>query len=314
MNDLPLLARLARPWVRAELPGWYRVYCAIGGEDETRWTSAGERVFESRFHPHRMTVRLSNWSERKSWFLGRYYELETQLFLSAALRPGDVFVDVGANIGMITLLGAHRVGPPESGGRVISVEPNPVPADRLRRVLAANGLKHVDVREVGLSDREDVLELRVVGAHTGAGSFAAVDAGSEREVSFARRVPVLRGDDLLADVRGAAGAAWTIKIDVEGFECRVLRGLERTLREHRPALLTEAIEPQLVRAGASLRELFALLVGQGYRAHVLASRRGGLGKELALAPIEAPAPGLPDDLAWIAPGSPHEARLAAFVR
>lgn len=304
---LPFLARLALPYVRAELPGWYRLYRAIGGEDEARWSQCGERSLASRFHPYPIPVRLSNWSERKSWFLGRYYELETQLCLQLLLQPGDVFVDVGANIGMLSLVGAQRVGPT---GIVVAVEPNPVPAARLSACLAAHRIAQVQLHQVGLADREEELELRIVGAHTGAGSFAPVDAADLGQLSFAQRVRVVRGDELLAGVRGAARSAWTIKVDVEGFECRVLRGLERTLRERRPALITETIPAQLARAGSSTGELFDLLGGQGYQAFALRTRRAGLRRRLALQAVPAPSPGLSDDLLWLLPDGPARARLA----
>jgi FkbM family methyltransferase len=307
---MPLLARLARPYFRAELPGWYDLYRACGGEDDARWSQAGERIFTSKFHPYRFPVQLSIWSERKSWLLGRYYELETQRCLERLLQPGDVFVDVGANIGMLTLLGAHLVGP---RGVVCAIEPNPIPASRLAGILEQNGITNVRLHRIGLADREEELVLRVVGAHVSGGSFAPLDAQQRKEPSTEQRVRVVRGDDVLAAQSSNASAAWTIKIDVEGFECRVLRGLELTLRERRPALLTEALEPQLVRAGSSLRELFDLLLGYGYRAFGLGSRRVGLRRRLALRPVAAPAPGLSDDLAWLAPESVHHARLAPCI-
>ncbi|MBL8900088.1 MAG: FkbM family methyltransferase [Planctomycetes bacterium] len=306
----PLLARLARPYIRAELPGWYPLYRALGGEDDERWADAGERVFTSRFHPYRFPVRLSNWSERKSWFLGRYYELETQLCLEHLLQPGDVFIDVGANLGMLSLLGAHRVG---AQGLVIAFEPNPSIADRLEAIVRANEIENLQLHRVGLGDLDEELELHVVGAHSGAGTFAPLDERERRELSFSAPISVRRGDEILDPQRLSADAVWTMKIDVEGFECRALRGLEHTLQQRRPAVLTEAIEPQLVHAGSSLRELFDLMRGHGYDAYALRTRHHGLGRELALEAVSAPAPGLSDDLVWLLPASVQRTRLEPCI-
>lgn len=71
------------------------------------------------------------------------------LALSECLEPGDRFVDVGANIGMITLQAARLVGP---SGRVESFEPNPNCFATLERHLAINGIENVVAHRVGLSD------------------------------------------------------------------------------------------------------------------------------------------------------------------
>ncbi|MBK9387752.1 MAG: FkbM family methyltransferase [Planctomycetes bacterium] len=308
---MPLLARLARPYFRAELPGWYPLYRALGGEDDARWASSGERLFTSRFHPYRFPIRLSNWSERKSWFLGRYYELETQLCLELLLQPGDVFVDVGANLGMLSLLGAHRVG---AAGLVIAFEPNPSIAERLAEIILANKIENLRLHRVGLGDLDEELELHVVGAHSGAGSFAPLDEQQRGQLSYSARIAVRRGDEILEPLVAPSAASWTMKIDVEGFECRALRGLEHTVQRRRPAVLTEAIEPQLVHAGSSLRELFELMSAHGYRAYALRTRHRGLGRALALHAVAAPAPGLSDDLVWLLPDSVQHARLAPCIR
>jgi len=301
--ETPWLARVTRPYVRLELPFWWPLYRAVGGDDDALWTRAPQRTLHSKLHRYSIPVRLSDWSERRSWFLGRYYELETQLFLSAALRPGDVFADVGANIGMITLLACAMVGP---DGLVHAVEPNPEAASRLRAALESNRIDIARVHPVGVADREDVLELRILGDHTGSGTFARLDEHELGEVGSTHRVRVMRGDDLLTEPHAGE---WTLKIDVEGFECRALRGLEHTIRSRRPAVLVELIAPQLERAGASVGELFALLRDYDLVAFRTLTCRRGLAKELVLEAVNGPRPDLSENLVCLPRDGEHMRRL-----
>ena len=79
---------------------------------------------------------------------GRYEPQET-LILGHLLRPRDVFVDVGANWGYFTLLGAHLVGP---HGRVLGVEADPHACRALERNIARNRLQRVDIVHAAASD------------------------------------------------------------------------------------------------------------------------------------------------------------------
>ena len=77
-----------------------------------------------------MELDLSDDLDRMVYFLGRYYDLDLQLLLDELLRPGDTFINVGANVGYVVLHAASRVGP---RGRVIAFEPQPGCCRKLRR-------------------------------------------------------------------------------------------------------------------------------------------------------------------------------------
>ncbi len=297
----------ALPYLRLELPGWGRLYTAMGGERDERWIDAPRRDVRLKLHGDTMRLDLSNWSERRSWFLGRFYELETQRLLRRLLRPGDVFLDVGANIGMLSLLAARCVGPQ---GRVHAVEPNPQVAARLRASLERNAIENVELHECGLSDRVEELALRVWAHHTGQGTFAQRTNSGLAPLTAEHRVRVVRGDELLSDRRdGRELAPGVIKIDVEGFECRVLRGLERTLTRHRPALIIEAIAEQLAWAGTSLEELFDFLHAHDYRVMRITSARAGWQRRVVLQELRAPGDGVSDNLLGVHRDGLHLERL-----
>jgi FkbM family methyltransferase len=305
----PKLAMLALPWSRLELPGWGKLLSAVGVFDDPRWKNAPHRTIRGKLHGYRMRLGLAEWSERQTYFLGRYFDLATQHFLLDSVHPGDTLIDVGGNIGMITLLGARLVGP---AGKVITFEPNPDAADRIHQSLQDNAIPNVTLHRVALSDQPGQLTLSVITPHTGMGTLANVEDAHKPLVSATHTVAVHRGDDLIdPNLPGAV----TIKIDIEGFECRALRGLLQTLRRHKPAIITEVSDPHLRRAGANAQELFDLLHAENYKSYLLTSRRRPLGlrHRLSLLPIDKPPATDDADVAWIAPGTPHERRLNPYI-
>jgi FkbM family methyltransferase len=303
----PRLALLLLPYFRREFPGWGKLARLAGITHDEVWKDVPSRTLTGKLHGYRIRAEVANWSERWTYFLGRFYELDTQAFLAACLRPGDVFADVGANIGMLTLLAARLVG---ESGTVLAFEPNPNAFARLREHIEMNGLGQVQLHNHGLADREDELVLQVVSSHTGLGTFGDIAPQDESLITARHRCRVERGDALLDR---ELGGPLTMKIDVEGFECHVLRGLRGTLERHRPAVLAEKDGRMLQKAGSSVAELTALLQSHGYRCLAIEMRRSGLGRRLMIRPIV----GLPGEdyanVAWIHPDGEHWSRLVCYL-
>lgn len=142
--------------------------------------------------------------------------------IKAHLAPGLVFVDVGANVGVMSFTAAQAVGP---RGRVISFEPNERNAELFLRGVFENGFQRfVRLHRLALSDRADLFALD--------GGSNAFLVRPERNAALVQSVP---GDEMLA----AEAAIHFIKIDIEGHEPFALKGLTRTLRRHRPIVLCE---------------------------------------------------------------------------
>lgn len=303
----PRTSLLGLPYSRLELPGWGRVLARFGVFRDDLWKNAPRRTIRGKRHGYRMDLDLSNWSERHSFFLGRFYELGSQLLIEKAVRPGETVIDVGANIGMITLLAARCVGP---AGIVHSFEPNPQAAARVAASLQANQIRNVTLHPCGLADAESELTLKVLTENTGMGTFADVPANQKQYITATHRVQVRRGDDELpADLSGPA----LLKIDTEGFECRVIRGLDRTLRRLRPVITMEAMQCHLQRAGASLAELFELMRGYDYLPHSLGIFRHRLRYQLSIQPLKSPAELKENNVVWLIPGSVHAERLKPWI-
>lgn len=159
------------------------------------------------------------------------WEPHLAALLDRHLRPGDVVVDVGANVGVFAFRAARLVGP---AGRVIAFEPDPANAALFLRGIAANGFAHVALLPLALSDRRAVFALQ-----GGANAWLAPAGATE---VMAQALP---GDEALA----TEPRIDFVKLDIEGHEPFALRGLTRILALHRPLVLCE-FNPRCLRAHA----------------------------------------------------------------
>src|SRR6266404_1280961 len=175
-------------------------------------------------------------------------------FLDRALKPGMLFVDVGANDGYYTLFAARKVGP---GGRVVAVEPSSRERAHLRRNLDRNAIANVTVVPAALGAAAATAELKLAdGLHAGhntLGDFAHNDViavGSERV-----QVETL---DTVASRLGLSRID-VMKIDVEGAEASVIAGARGVLMSMRPLLLLEVDDGALRAQRNSAQSLLATL-------------------------------------------------------
>jgi FkbM family methyltransferase len=259
--------RLRRTAEALIFPAWTRL---TGGYWAT--TYAGGRIVVRRGQgaSHTVYARLPDYREMSFWL--------------AMLHPGDLFVDVGANIGIYTLLLASH------GCDVIAVEPA-AEARRLLEVnLGLNGLEaEVVVAALGRAPGQSQLT-----AELGSMNYVVSKPGEGGELGEpVTDVTVTTLDDLLGD-RTAAG----VKIDVEGFELDVVLGASRALGEERVGVLQlEWNSMARERFGRSRDEIASVLRDANY---VLA-RPDGRGCLRPTVPDEGPdvfavAPRLSDQL------------------
>ena len=204
------------------------------------------------------------------WVAGCFEPNETA-FLASVLRPGMTVVDVGANIGLYTLLAAHLVAP---GGTVVAVEPSPREQVSLRRNLAANGrlLVLVRVRTEALGQANGRATLHLTDAeHAGQNTLGA-PAYADTTVIEEVEVPVVTFDRLVKEE--ALERIDVVKIDVEGAEELVLQGGEASLRRFRPLVLLELQDPSLRTLGSSAERVISLLERFDYTVVSYSERTG----------------------------------------
>jgi FkbM family methyltransferase len=176
-------------------------------------------------------------------------------FVLAYLRPGDQVLDVGANVGVYTLLAASRVG---EQGSVDALEPSAATAARIEQQRDLNRLTNVRVHRFAASDRSG----------TAAFGYSAEDATMHlcRQTEARRAgtlVQTIRLDELNPDKRYAFG-----KMDIEGAEPLALRGAPARLRQANPPVWLLEMAGYSRLYGVSSDELVAYLADAGYRTAV----------------------------------------------
>jgi FkbM family methyltransferase len=256
-----------------------------------------------KYHGYLMTLDTSDQLDRTGYFLGRFYDLATQQFMRETVSPGDTFVDIGANIGMLTLLAARLVGP---RGKVIAFEPNADVYRQLQHHVHRNKLENVSINPVGLGDIEKSLTLKVWAKNKGWGTFGTLSSEEQGLLTAEYQSRVVLGDNVLEI---SSGTPTIIKIDVEGFECQVLRGLAKTLRAHRPTIITELIPENLARGGSSPAELFEIMETYHYQPFALDIARNNLRYCLSLKAISREENLASTNVVWVHPESPQFKRI-----
>ncbi|MGW1076539.1 FkbM family methyltransferase [Streptomyces sp. NPDC002537] len=198
-------------------------------------------------------------------YLFGVWEPHMTAWLQRRLRPGDTFVDVGANIGYFSLLAAGLVG---GEGRVVAIEASPMFHQILRRHVQLNGRDNVRAVNVAVSDKRERLELVLASnRNLGASSIVPYDgpAVSVFDVEARPLTEILDPAEI--------ATARVIKIDVEGAEGGVVRGLAPLLDKLRPdAEITVEVTPdRMAKLGDSVEELLNTMQQSGFHMYRLAN-------------------------------------------
>lgn len=192
--------------------------------------------------------------------------------LNSILKPGHIFFDIGANIGVFTLLAAKRVG----SGRVYAFEPSKLHLEKLYVNLKLNNFTNIIVNPFGLSNVSGNRDLYIPAGqgplrNTGMASFYPVEADSKNYVL--EKIFTMRLDDYVES--NDINKIDAIKIDVEGAEMDILEGAKITLKRFRPIVMMEVNKIHLVCAGRTLKELMDFWKDLDYSIHII-QNNGGL--------------------------------------
>ena len=209
-------------------------------------------------------VDLANAVGRTIWLRGDYEsEGPIKAIIESNLGRGDVFLDVGANVGFFSLTASRRVGP---GGAVHAFEPVPRLARLLRRTVDINSLTNLTVVEaaVGASSGETTMAVMKDSAysHVLEGAEAAASDHGDLQVVPVRTVSL---DEYVAEK--VNGRPTVMKMDIEGAEVAALNGARYLLSApNGPAVICEIGEPHLARFNNQPHDVFDLFAGWGYEA------------------------------------------------
>lgn len=261
-----------------------------GQRDAYRFTTrskTGSMFTGSTADFHAYPFGISGYSDWRNWAVAL-----------ALCAPGDLIVEVGANVGTETVGFSDIVG---ADGRVVAFEP--MPANRVALKTALDGLRYrnVTLLPYALSDRAGSERFAVPPASMsqGIGHVLGPDERATGEISY-HDAPVEMVvidvesralDEFAADLRGVR----LLVADAEGSEVPILRGGSHLLGSERPALVLEASDAHQRRAGFGMAELHDELTRLGYKAYEITN----LGLEEVLNPLVGPPHSnwlcLPDD-------------------
>ena len=235
---------LLRPWPLRQL---------------TNWTI--RKLLPKQVEIHGATVVLNPTDPVVSGALhfGVYEKAETRFFQSAC-RDGMTFLDVGANLGYYTALAARAVGP---NGRVLAVEPDPDSFGYLEQTIAANAVGNVEAFPVAASDAPATLPLYISTDNRGDNRLYASGEDRPQVEVAARPLDALLRENKIDTVD-------LIKIDVQGYEPKVIAGLRETIAASpNLTLLTEFWPQGIDEAGEDANEFLQTLRELGLTLHEL---------------------------------------------
>ena len=226
----------------------------------------------------KIRLRLFEHMERRIFWMG-YYNLDIVAWLDKYLRKGMNVIDVGANIGEISLVSAKRVG---ESGKVIAFEPINDIADELQANIERNRLHQLKLERMGLSDAicDDVPIYASCGQrdandeHRGLGSLF----GAEAEGIPIQHISITTLDAWIS--ANPVERLDLIKIDIEGAELPCLMGAQRTIRRFKPQLIIEVQDQSASVAGYKARDILDFLAPLGYEFQ-------RIGRKGRLAPLRA---------------------------
>jgi FkbM family methyltransferase len=193
-------------------------------------------------------------------FFCEVHEIDVDWMCRRLLKPGDIFVDIGACYGYHALTNASRVGP---RGRVYAFEPQPDMFAALRENVRRNDLANLEMENLALSDRSEHLQLhRFSSLGAGHTSIACL----EHPVSGVLPCEAITMDEYVT--RKGMGQITAVKLDVEGAELKILRGARALLGSSKPPMWIIEVNVETARAcGYHPRELLLLLADFGYQAY-----------------------------------------------
>lgn len=184
------------------------------------------------------------------------YEDEIGKLIRISLREGDVTLDVGGNIGLQSIRMSQSVG---KTGKVYAFEPLNYLQEKFNHNIKLNRADNVTLFPYALSDAEVEAEFTVNPQSWNQGTFSLADnqLGAEKQ-----KVSIKVADQLPELV--ALSSLSLVKIDVEGFEYQVLRGMTQLLQKHKPRIIFEYDDNYWKNTGQDIQSCYEFLTGLGY--------------------------------------------------
>jgi len=208
---------------------------------------------------NKLTIRLFKKANLSQELYCYGFEESEISFFNRYIKPGDIVIDIGANIGLFTLIASENVG---STGQVFSFEPSPQTYKWLTENIEANVLRNVESFKLALSDREGNIDFFI--SSEGYDAFNSIIKPSKGQNYIKESVPTLTLDAFIK-TQNLAGKISFIKLDVEGYEIPLISGGKETLSgPDAPDMIVEFTESNATNAGVTCMDLYDKITELGY--------------------------------------------------
>jgi FkbM family methyltransferase len=186
------------------------------------------------------------------------YEIKERFLLTRLLKGGMVFMDIGANIGLYSIIASRIVG---RKGQVYAFEPSRVCYERLKTNISANKASNIIAEKLAVGADNIIIKLNV--PRNGYQAWASIGNPSTDVVSDSEEAECIQLDEYIR--KNKIERVDLIKIDVEGWEKNVLIGADNLLKsEMAPDLIVEFTEENAKRNGTRCVDLLLQLSSYGY--------------------------------------------------
>jgi FkbM family methyltransferase len=200
------------------------------------------------------------------WYIFFYgaFRPEVSKLINRMLRPGQVAIDIGANVGMHSVIMANRVGPT---GRVVVFEPDPHPMGRLRQNMALNGIDWVTTVEAAISARSEVRRFFLHDDSIGNFANASLVAANVGKDTPSVEMQVFGLDEWLKD--NPLPRVDLIKLLAQGEEFNALQGMRELIARDRPKIFFLYEPSYWHRQDLELMDAVKFFKGFGYTVHAI---------------------------------------------
>jgi len=195
------------------------------------------------------------------WYIFFYgaFRPEVSRLINRMLRPGQVAIDIGANVGMHSVIMANRVGPT---GRVVVFEPDPHPMGRLRRNMALNGIDWVTTVEAAVSARSETRTFYLHDDSIGNFANASLVAANVGKQTASVEMQVVSIDEWMRD--NPLPRVDVVKLLAQGEEYNALQGMRGLIERDRPKIFFLYEPSHWQRQGLELMDAVRFFAGHGY--------------------------------------------------
>ena len=195
------------------------------------------------------------------WYIFFYgaFRPEVSKLINRMLRPGQVAIDIGANVGMHSVIMANRVGPT---GHVVVFEPDPHPMGRLRRNMALNGIDWVTTVEAAVSARSETRTFYLHDDSIGNFANASLVAANVGKQTASVEMQVVSIDEWMRD--NPLPRVDVVKLLAQGEEYNALQGMRGLIERDRPKIFFLYEPSYWHRQDLELMDAVKFFAGHGY--------------------------------------------------